>query len=638
MDNNISVDITPDKSLIQKLGLVGYRTVQAIAELLDNSMDARLENQEEKIFVKLDFKEKRIVVRDDGHGMDKHDLKNALIIAKGTKLDESLGHFGIGLKSACSALGKTFAIRTSKIGSDKEYQIEYDEDAWLSDKTLDWKNFQISERTLSSDENWQGTIIIIGDLKVPLYPMQVTKFKENFGLRYAPYLQQRQASIQINTVICTPHLQDIEEGSKTSVELQLSDGVVVTGYVALLKKRSIQGHYGINLFKNGRLIKPFAKFGFPAHPETAKIIGELNLDHVPVNFHKSEFIEESNEYREILRLFVSSVALKKIRSLAKSKGSAVASVKSVFEYFEGKSKPQYLERNVRANLTQELLNGTEPFGIKLGRDFVHMAIKSMKDTPLYTVHATGSKKTITINSDDNSFKFVKNPLFLIGMIASEVRLLSENPGFERFVQERNLELKKFLESWSEKNDQKSTARDREIQVPDITNYKLADELVDLHEFLKENCGSRFQFTALSTLAPYLHNLRGKVVYTLHTTPSKGEYVADLLSKEFGDHFAIVSKPNRDSLTTLLKMPNVDRVIAIREYSVVKGSTIAIPDKAFVDLVVETHTRNIPLDDTDLKRILQTMKRQNLLDLEELKRYGNFMKKSSQLERLLEVVG
>jgi len=416
------------------------------------------------------------------------------------------------------------------------------------------------------------------------------------------------------------------------------DGVVVTGYVALLKKRSIQGHYGINLFKNGRLIKPFAKFGFPAHPETAKIIGELNLDHVPVNFHKSEFIEESNEYREILRLFVSSVALKKIRSLAKSKGSAVASVKSVFEYFEGKSKPQYLERNVRANLTQELLNGTEPFGIKLGRDFVHMAIKSMKDTPLYTVHATGSKKTITINSDDNSFKFVKNPLFLIGMIASEVRLLSENPGFERFVQERNLELKKFLESWSEKNDQKSTARDREIQVPDITNYKLADELVDLHEFLKENCGSRFQFTALSTLAPYLHNLRGKVVYTLHTTPSKGEYVADLLSKEFGDHFAIVSKPNRDSLTTLLKMPNVDRVIAIREYSVVKGSTIAIPDKAFVDLVVETHTRNIPLDDTDLKRILQTMKRQNLLDLEELKRYGNFMKKSSQLERLLEVVG
>ena len=47
MDDDIIVDITPDKSLIQKLGLVGYRTVQAIAELLDNSIDARIKNQEE---------------------------------------------------------------------------------------------------------------------------------------------------------------------------------------------------------------------------------------------------------------------------------------------------------------------------------------------------------------------------------------------------------------------------------------------------------------------------------------------------------------------------------------------------------------------------------------------------------------
>lgn len=57
MDNDIIVDITPDKSLIKKLGLVGYRTVQAIAELLDNSIDARIENQEEKIIVKLNFEE-----------------------------------------------------------------------------------------------------------------------------------------------------------------------------------------------------------------------------------------------------------------------------------------------------------------------------------------------------------------------------------------------------------------------------------------------------------------------------------------------------------------------------------------------------------------------------------------------------
>ncbi len=637
MDNSISVDITPDKSLIQKLGLVGYRTVQAIAELIDNSIDARITNQEEKIIVKLNFEKKWIDVKDDGQGMDKHDLKNALTIAKGTKSDGSLGKFGIGLKSACSALGKTFVIKTSTINSDKEYQVEYDEDEWLADNSLDWTNFKISEKILTPEENWHGTLIIIGDLKVPLYPTQVTKFKENFGLRYAPYLQEKQVSIQINTGLCKPHHEDIEEGSKTPIELHLPTGIIVKGYVALLKKRSIQGHYGINLIKHGRLIKSFAKFGFPAHPESAKIIGELNLDHVPVNFYKSEFIEESPEYQEVFKIFSTSDALKTIRMSAKSKGSVVASVESVFDYFDEKSKSQYLERNVRTKLTQELLHDTKPFEIKLGKSVAQIVIKSLKTEPLYTVKTIDSKKTIIINSDDTSFKFVKNPLFLIGMIASEIKLLSNNPEFEKFMQERNRELKEFLENWSEKNDKKEIFRDREIPIPNMPHYKLADELIDLHDFLKENCESKFQFTALSTLTPYLHNLRGKIVYTLHTTPNKGEYVTELLSKEFGDHFVIVNQPDLNSLNTLLKMPNINRIIAVREYSVVKGSSIATPDKAFVDLIVETHTHDIPLDDNELKRILQTMKRKDLINLEEMQRYGNFVKKSSQLEKLLAMI-
>lgn len=48
MDSNIQVDITPDKSLVQKLGFVGYRTEQAVAELLDNSIDARISDEKEQ--------------------------------------------------------------------------------------------------------------------------------------------------------------------------------------------------------------------------------------------------------------------------------------------------------------------------------------------------------------------------------------------------------------------------------------------------------------------------------------------------------------------------------------------------------------------------------------------------------------
>ena len=130
---NFDVDITPNKTLIQKLGLVGYRTEQAIAELVDNSIDARILDIQEKVSVVLNFEEKWISISDDGSGMDKEEIINCMTIAQSTKTDEKLGKFGLGMKSACSALGKKFVITTSKINSNKEYEIEYDENIWLSD-------------------------------------------------------------------------------------------------------------------------------------------------------------------------------------------------------------------------------------------------------------------------------------------------------------------------------------------------------------------------------------------------------------------------------------------------------------------------------------------------------------------------
>ena len=82
------------------------------------------------------------------------------------------------------------------------------------------------------------------------------------------------------------------------------------------------------------------------------------------------------------------------------------------------------------------------------------------------------------------------------------------------------------------------------------------------------------------------------------------------------------------------MPNIDRIIAIREYAVIKGPTIAMPEKAFVDLVVDVHTHNTPLDDMELRRMLQTMRMYGLIDYDELRRCGNFVKKSSHIEQLL----
>ena len=181
--NKNTIDITPDKSLIQKLGLTGYSTADAISELLDNSIDARISGKSQRIDVVLDYEQGAISVSDDGVGMNMDELKNGLTIAKETKFEKGkLGKFGLGMKSACSTLGKEFTITTSKPDSDLEFTIYYDEKKWINDPSSKWENFEIE--TNRKIRSWHGTTIKITNLNVRLYPNQTYNFSKNFGVRY----------------------------------------------------------------------------------------------------------------------------------------------------------------------------------------------------------------------------------------------------------------------------------------------------------------------------------------------------------------------------------------------------------------------------------------------------------------------
>lgn len=633
MNKEIDVDITPDKTLIKKVGLVGYSTSEAIAELVDNSIDARWNDKKEEIAIDLDFVKKRIIVRDNGCGMNKDDLKNAMTVASGTKSSGSLGQFGIGLKSSCSALGKWFEIRTSKIGSDKEYVATYDEGKWLSDDSLNWTNFKIIEKTLDDTSNWNGTTVTINHLKVALYPNQVTVLKKNFSQRYGPYLAEGMVSIQINTGFCRLVHNEVTNGSRQNIDIDISAGLKLKGYVELLKTRSIGGQYGIDLYRHNRLIKPHVKFGFSAHPENARIIGKLNLDHVPVNFQKNDFVVESAEYKQALSKFKNSNILEEILHLVRIHGADTPSVKSVFDFFLTNSSPLHLKSSMREKLGQEILKNTEPFEVKIGKETIKVVIKSDKIGPLYHILKNGSKKTVVINQSSSSFRFVKNPLFLIGMIAAEIRASSLGHISEDFMQSRNEFMEKSLIEASKKDEKNVKTRNREIPIPDIPGYQLEEEIVELHDYLKENFAKKFQFTAMSTLVPYLHNLRGKIVYTMHVPPNTGEEIVVMLMEKFGDRFAVIDRPDAKTLRAFLNMPTVDRIIAVREFETIRGSTIAEPEKAIMDLVVESNTYGIPLETTEIERIYQSMTRHGLIDSQKIHRYAKFIKKSHILEML-----
>ena len=155
MDNiqKKEISILPDLSLMPKIGQTGYSVSQAIAELVDNSIDARKEGKSVLVEILLPHNKDIIQVIDDGFGMDEETAVNSIRLAHSSKINK-LGEFGLGLKTATSSLGRTFKIMTTQKDSDREYILEYDEDKWL--KSGSWSKHEMKIKS-GIDRKKSGT-------------------------------------------------------------------------------------------------------------------------------------------------------------------------------------------------------------------------------------------------------------------------------------------------------------------------------------------------------------------------------------------------------------------------------------------------------------------------------------------------
>jgi hypothetical protein len=299
--NKKRINILPDRTLMPKIGQTGYSVSQAIAEFVDNSIDAR--EQEKVLDVKILLsKDKNLIeISDNGVGMDEETAVNSIRLAHSSKKDK-LGEFGLGLKTAATSLGEKFQIITSREGSSEEYILEYDEKEWL--KSGDWTSHELKIRK-NVDKKKQGTIIRIRNLRCSIYPNLPGNIRKDLSARFAPYIENGEVRIKVNTKLCTPEPLDLRKeyyppNGKEPFRLKLESGNAIWGWRGLLRKGSDKGEYGFRVFRRGRLISQFAKIGFNPHPEARQITGEIHVDHLPVTHNKREFIEESPLYKEII--------------------------------------------------------------------------------------------------------------------------------------------------------------------------------------------------------------------------------------------------------------------------------------------------------------------------------------------------
>src|SRR5689334_10058715 len=123
-------DITPDVSLLAKVGQSGHSVADAVAELVDNSLDARV-GRKVKVDIRYDARDGWIEIRDNGRGMTRTQLSDALVLGFSEKGEGKIGRFGLGLKTACTSLGSRFEIRTRPVAAKVEWIAEYDEEEFL---------------------------------------------------------------------------------------------------------------------------------------------------------------------------------------------------------------------------------------------------------------------------------------------------------------------------------------------------------------------------------------------------------------------------------------------------------------------------------------------------------------------------
>lgn len=284
------VDITPHISLLPKIGQAGHSVAEAVSELVDNSLDARYLDRVLHVDVEYDVRDGWIKVTDDGQGMNRADLASALVLGLSGKDGERIGRFGLGMKSACTSLGARFVVTTRTAQAQMEWYADYDEQAFI--ERGEWR-LPVKRRRKTAE---RGTSIVIDSDRV--YHGLSQSLIRNLSWTFRHFIADGLVEITVNGEHVEPPQHQVDPDSMLPLAGEVC-GHQVRGWVALLEVSSQRGWYGFDLIRHRRVIRRHQKIGFQAHPQTARVVGELHLDGFPTNNLKTDFIRETDEWREL---------------------------------------------------------------------------------------------------------------------------------------------------------------------------------------------------------------------------------------------------------------------------------------------------------------------------------------------------
>ncbi len=285
-----TVELTPDRSITDAIGR-GHTLMTAVADIIDNSLDAKSENVRIR-FITDDDRLIAVRIRDDGTGMTPAVLQDAMTLGKQKNQSEAaLGHFGIGLKAASLSQALTLTVYSRNYYSDPcamrirrgsftgeildetaaEEGYEWDARGPASTGTVvEWQDLEtVNQSRLSSERRaWLDRTI--------------TSLLQTLGLTFHRLIQDRGIRITIDTWdirVGTPGLPRTVEprdpfqfnfsghaGYPTAITASTSDGARLDAECFILPPRSESASawllgrnpvewQGIYVYRNDRLLQ-----------------------------------------------------------------------------------------------------------------------------------------------------------------------------------------------------------------------------------------------------------------------------------------------------------------------------------------------------------------------------------------------
>lgn len=164
--NKFKKNLVPNVKLVESLRNIGYDNYTAIADLIDNSIDAEAKD----IIVKIESQKvgpksqiESVIISDNGVGMTMETLQQALTLGSDTSHDSNdLGCFGMGLNTAALSFGKRITAVTSMAGTDKINYGVLDLEDMVKNNSFE-SEFWVDENPLIHEQSF--TIITVSKLQ-----------------------------------------------------------------------------------------------------------------------------------------------------------------------------------------------------------------------------------------------------------------------------------------------------------------------------------------------------------------------------------------------------------------------------------------------------------------------------------------